>query len=201
MLALYLYKGADGFPSERVSDAELWHIPFLHKLLHKQSSCWWFETPWCLYDVTIMDEGIFFSPHLRNKRDPNTMSRSRCRHGDDALCPARSHLHPWCWLGPFHAQGGFRYGSALLMAPPDRLLVGWSDGRSCHLAPNWAARQTFQQDLRQLPRDQAQLGMCICPTDLRDSFTDRYGVSSLCRLELYYRCMVFFNSFTWITLK
>ena len=39
-----------GFPSQR---SEMWSFGglfevSLNKLLNKQSSCWWFETPWCL---------------------------------------------------------------------------------------------------------------------------------------------------------
>ena len=35
------------FPSQMVSDAEVWwFFDVSHKLLNKQLSCWWFETPW-----------------------------------------------------------------------------------------------------------------------------------------------------------
>ena len=39
------------FPSQSASNVEYWCI--FDKLPNKPSSCWWFETPWRWYDVTL----------------------------------------------------------------------------------------------------------------------------------------------------
>ena len=41
-----------GFPSQRASNGIF--VVSHNKLLNKQSSCWWFETPSCSCDITVM---------------------------------------------------------------------------------------------------------------------------------------------------
>ena len=55
-IMLAIWEITSGFPSQKASNTELWcflsHQP-MNKLLHKQSSCQWFETPWRSHDVTV----------------------------------------------------------------------------------------------------------------------------------------------------
>ena len=45
----------DGFPSQRArSDFAIFIVARLNYLVNKQSSCMWFDTPWCSHDVTTM---------------------------------------------------------------------------------------------------------------------------------------------------
>ena len=46
-----------GFPHEGPVVMRCLYVAFvvgLYKSLNKQSSCWWYETPWCTGDVTVM---------------------------------------------------------------------------------------------------------------------------------------------------
>ena len=54
----------DGFLSHRANIPE--YAVSLDKLLYKQSSCQWFETPQCFRDVTIMTVWTFLQKHLKH---------------------------------------------------------------------------------------------------------------------------------------
>ena len=51
-----------GFPSQRLSTADIWCF-FDVKLLNKQSSYRWYGTPWCPFDITVMNWAL---THLKS---------------------------------------------------------------------------------------------------------------------------------------
>ena len=47
---------------ERPCNMEIWvsfHVSF-NKLLNKQSSCWWFGMPWCLFGISVISKIFHF---------------------------------------------------------------------------------------------------------------------------------------------
>ena len=82
-----------GFPFQRVNDAELYCLFFdsLNKLLNKQWSYRWFETPWRSYDVTAM-EIQFFPLCLKWCEDPGNEFPDKWFMNQNTCCLYKSLL-------------------------------------------------------------------------------------------------------------